>query len=420
MSNTDRPFDVVDGPWTGMLDSIAPTSKHVGKYLLGQNIYPLDPSIGDGVVGRPGVRVLGTQMGTVGRRRVQGLTQFTKTDGTEFTIAVVGGYFYSLSWAGETWAEIVTNAQLTAASITLSQTATVTFANFNNKLIVSDGINAPWAWDGTAGAGLTKLTNAPVFYGQQTVHQGRLFGINAADPSTMMWSEVDQPNTGYNAGGFTNAWTITQTDVHRLYRLVGANEGLYVFRAGSATIASGSVSTSFASLSDKEGVSQTVGTVSPLAVAYIDAGLIVLDADMHPQLLRPGAIGFTDIWSSFRETVKALPKTQAMLEKCMSVVYTPAQLVLIAVPSVGGTECSQLLVYDIKGNAPTPVAVWRGWEMTALSMVKNGSTSAMGFSVLTHGDTTGYVYVHGNPEDSSPWDDFLTTGSISRFAPCRA
>jgi hypothetical protein len=410
---TDTPIQLEDGPWSEMIDSIAPTTRKEGAYLLGQNIYPLDPNLGDGVVGRPGVRVLGAQLGSVGRRRVQGHYQYTKQDGSEYTITIVGGYFYTLGWAGEAWTEVLTTAQLAAAAVTLDQTAKVFFLTFKDQVIVSDGVNTPFAWDGTTGGGITKLTNAPIIYGQPTLYEGRWFGIKAAAPTSFVWSEADVLNTGFEAGGYNNVWNFRQTDANRLYRVHGTNQGLLILRGRSASAAGGPVSSAFVAQSTKEGISSTEGTLSPAGLAEFGPNIVVIDADLRPRLLRPGGASFEPIWTGLRETLKKVPRTPALAAKCMAVPYTPAGLMLLAIPEVGGTECTQLLVYDVKGPSPVAVAVWKGWEMTSLALVKSGAAASLGTPYLVHGDSTGYVYLHGNPEDTSPWDDFLATGTVA-------
>jgi hypothetical protein len=408
MAETDRLLPLDDGPWVGMVDSVAPTSKKEGRYLLGQNIYPLDPAIGDGVVGRPGVRVMGAIGGSVGHRRVQGHYQFTRKDGVEFTIRVVGGKFQTLDWATETWTEIVTTAELTAAAITIDpDVAQVAFLTFTNKVLINDQVNTPWMWDGTAHGGLTKLTNAPAFFGQPTVYSGRLMGIKVSDPVTFVWSEADTPNTGYEAGGFNNSWSLTQTDSNRLYRLLGTNDELKVFRARSATAVTGTVTSNFASSATRDSLSETEGTTSPFAVVLRDVDAMFIDADMHPQYLRPGAQGATPLWNAYRESLRRVPRTPALAQKAFAILYSPASLLLYAICDVGATEPNLCLVFDVKGTDPVPVGLWRGWEITSMAMVKN----AVGAPYWLHGDSAGYTYLHGNPEDNI-WNDALVTGTL--------
>jgi hypothetical protein len=144
----------------------------------------------------------------------------------------------------------------------------------------------------------------------------------------------------------------------------------------------------------------------------VGSNILLLDADLQPQLLRPGAAGFVPIWTGFRETLKKVPKTPALAAKCMAAYHPRMGLALLAIPAFGGTECTQCLVYDVKGPTPVAVAVWKGWEMTSLAVLKSGAAASLGTPYLVHGDSTGYVYLHGNPEDAAPWDDFLATGTL--------
>jgi hypothetical protein len=426
MAATDQPFDLTDGPWRQMIDAASATARKQGAYLLGQNIYPLDPNLGDELAGRPGVRVLPSAilampLGSAGRRRVQGIFDYTNpTTGATTTLAVVGGYLYQYEWddsglAGDAaWFEVVDAATFLGAAITLSQTAHVAFLVFGNDLFVSDGVNVPWLWDGTFNGGLTKLTNCPVLYGQPAVHEARIFGILKADPTTVVWSEADDATTGYNSGGFNNEWSVTETDPNRLYSITAANEEIYVLRERAATILAGDVTSSFSSTATRDAISSTEGTKSPFAVLMVnDINVLALDADLHPQLYRPGGGGFKPLWPDLRETLRKLPKQYH--EKCLGVLYTPADLALLAVPDVGATECNMLLVYDLKGGDPVPVAVWRGWTMTALAMVTNRNRlggNSNGQKYLLHGDDLGNIYFHGNPEDAGPWDDELVSGTV--------
>lgn len=410
MAETDVEIPLEDGPWSGMLDSLSPTTRQPGKYLLGQNTYPLDPEIADGMVGRPGVRQMGAQLGAVGFRQGQGTFQFNKASGAKFTVQIVGGKFYTLDWAGELWIEVVTAANLATAGIVLDKVSRVRFLDFQNKLLVSDGVNKPWLWDGTAGAGgLTLLANAEAFYGQPRAYFARVLGISAANPDVLLWSETDNANLGYRSGGYNNAWSLTQNDPDRLFSILATNEAVYVLRARGGTTLSGAPGPDFRAQAARDSLSDTFGTLSPDVTTMHDVNIMVLDADMHPQLLRPGAAGFIPIWRELRETTKRLSKDPLLMAKCMCVYWSPAGLYLIAVPDSGAAECNMILAYDGKGATPVAVGIWRGWEMTTLAMVEN----ANGQPYLLHSDSTGRVYLHGNPDDAAPWDDVMATGTVA-------
>jgi hypothetical protein len=90
----------------------------------------------------------------------------------------------------------------------------------------------------------------------------------------MVWSEADSPTTGYEAG-FSNAWTIRQTNPHSLTRLYGTNQGLVVFRARSITMAVGDVGDdTFQSSDSQEAIDATMGTRSPWAVVELGMNLV--------------------------------------------------------------------------------------------------------------------------------------------------
>jgi hypothetical protein len=265
-------------------------------------------------------------------------------------------------------------------------------------------VNTPWSWDGTSGSGLTKLTNAPVFYGQPTHYQGRIFAIKKDDRATMVWSEPLQENVGYEAGGYANAWTLTQTDASALNLLIGTNDAINVFRSRSATAVTGKVDVNFSSTGTREGVAEAVGTSSPGGFIQTERAIFFLDADLRPQLLRPGG-NLVPLWSDLYETIRQLPKTYA--DKALAVNYTPAGLYLFAVTDLGGTEPNLILVFNAEPDVPVPVAIWRGFTMTALAMAEDSN----GTPRLLHGHD-GYVYEHGNPEDAI-WDDGFASGAVA-------
>jgi hypothetical protein len=400
-----KPIVLEDGPWHRMRDNYAPTSRVQGALGLCQNCYPVAPDAGGAVLGRPGYTGLGAQLGSPGARTVQGYKQFKKKDGTSKTVKICGGKFYTLDWATRVWTEVLTAANLAAATggaVSLSTTARVSFLNFADVLVVSDGVNTPFYWDGTVGGGVTKMTNAPIFYGPLTTYYGRLMGIKATDRATFVWSEVLQPNTGYEMVGYSNAWTLTQTDTSALMRLIGTNDQLVVMRARSATAATGKVDVNFSSSGTREGVAEAEGTSSPWAIIQTEKAMCFLDSDLRPQLARTGG-NLIDIWEDLYETIRQLPKTQA--QSALAVNYTPASLFLFAVCDLGSTDPNLILVFNGSPDVPVPVGVWRGFSMTALEMVEN----AAGEPRLLHG-YNGYSYEHGNPEDSI-WDDFDATGT---------
>lgn len=370
------------------------------RYL--ENVYPVElnkPSI---FVGRPGFQKAGSQLGDTGKRTGQLVTQFTKLAGTEHTVAIVGGQgIYTFNWSTRAWSQVVTVANLTTASITLSETARIYAVTFNDKLIISDGTAVPFSWDGTSGAGgLTELTNAPVLYGQPTVHAAKLFGIKNADRSSFVWSEENDETTGYEASGFTNVWQLGQTDQDALYAIRGTNQGLYAFRRDSATLVSGAVNATFQTTTTHDGVSESHGTISPAGLVYHEKELFYPNARGRPFYVSGGVA--TGIWQDLQETIGAIDPSA--LDDAIGLYHPTTELVLLGMVQLGQSVPGLIFVYN--PILKVPVAVWRGFTFQAMGVVRNSA----GTPVLMHLSDDGYAYDHGAPLGTL-WDDELNAAT---------
>lgn len=387
-----------------MRDSLDPFSADPSLAFLLQNVYPTDPARASAVVGRPGFQKAGSQLGSGGVGQL--VYQFTKLAGTEYTVAIVGGKFYTFNWGTRVWTEVVTAANFATATITLSSTAKCYAVTMADVMVISDGVNTPWQWDGTSGAtGLTKLTNCPVLFGQPTVYYAKLFGIKNTERSTMVWSEENDPTIGYEAGGYNNAWTLGQTDQEPLYALVGTNGALYYFRARSTGVISGAVNTDFTTSGVHDSVSGVVGTQSPDATVYYEGRVYFLDANFNPYVIVPGS-GVESLWGDVRETIIGLDR--AYVGVAVGVYDASTKLVILSVVEVGQTIPSLQIVIDPDQGAGQIVALWRGFTFNAMQTVKN----ATGQPLLLHLSSDGYAYDHGLP-DGSLWSDGLNAGTVA-------
>lgn len=372
----------------GMRDSEDPQVANPEYAKLIQNAYPIDSGLGARVVGRPGFAQIGAQLGTGSTRRVQGFYQFTKLDGTEYTICIAGGKFYVLTWSTSTWTED------TPGAATISTTATCYFVTIGDKVVISDGTNTPWTWDGTDDV---VLSNCPVLYGQPTVYYAKLFGIKNTERSTIVWSEENDPATGYEAGGYNNAWTLGQTDQAPLFAIRGSNEALYYWRERSIGSIRGAVDADFVNSGTREGVSPIVGTKSPDGVVVGPDDFFFLDADGKPRSLSISGGRLDDTtWRYVRETISDFDESQ--LGDSRSVYDPQTDLVLLGCVADSSTECDRWIVVD---QATGEIAgIWKGWTATAMGVVKNASK----VPVILHGSANGNVYLHGLPTGSY-WND---------------
>ena len=392
------------GPWTGLRDSLDPlVSSDPQKLLAAENMYPLELDKASAYIGRPGFQQAGAQGGASGKRTGQLVYQFTKLDGTEITLRIVGGQgIQTFNWSTRAWTTVVSVANLTTASITLSETARCRAITFNNKVIITDGVNKPFSWDGTSGAGgLVSLTNASVWYGQPTVYYAKIFAIQNAARNTVEWSEEQDETIGYAQAAYNNIWELSQTDQEPLYAVVGTNDALYYFRERSIGAITGAVTPEFSSDGTKEGVSETIGTKCPGGIAYADKRIFFVDGRARPHVIVPGS-GVVPLWRDVQQTLRGF--TLAEIADTIA-TYDPTQnLVLFGMAELSQTIPSAHLVVNPVLNVP--VAVWRGYTFEAMGVVKN----ADGTPILMHLSDDGYAYDHGT-EYGDLWNDALAAST---------
>ena len=172
---------------------------------------------------------------------------------------------YEVSLTAGTITAKVTAANFTTAGITA--TSSGFWTEFSDEIVFAESGGVPWSWDGTAGVGsLTALTNAGnvATNTAPTVYYGKLFFIKAGH-GTVVWSEENAANTGYEAGGYNNAWQLAQSSTHPLRWLLGTNVGLYYFRDTSIGLIRGAVTPDFSTTGVHDEVSTTVGAKTPTA-----------------------------------------------------------------------------------------------------------------------------------------------------------
>ena len=397
---------LVAGPFVGMRDAPEPPTAAPELALLAQNLCRPPGPQGRGLFSRPGFTPMGAQLGSGGARTTQAILTWTDVNGVRITTAIVGGKLYTYNWNTDAWAESVTAANLTSASITLSSTAKVALVPFADGLVVSDGINTPFWWDGTTGAGgLVKLTNAPVFYGPPTVYNSRLVGIKLAAGirMTLVWSEPGAPNTGYEAGSYQNAWDNPGGYSDPLVAVVGTNEAIYVFRERIALAITGAVTSDWQTAGTRANLSEDVGSLSPWGVYAVSQGVIAVDADAQPWLYRYGTPEPLPLWTNCRETIRGTPR--ASLTAVEITQDDATESILIGYPEVGQTQISQVLCFAQDDLAFVGVWSW-GQAVDRMGMVVDGR----GVARWAHGGPSdGRLYAHGDLEEG-PWTDALAAG----------
>jgi len=396
-----------------MRDSNDPTSSDPNLAILLQNCFPVDSDRNSAVIGRPGVRVLDRADNSGYGQRSH---QLTKLSGAEISLCVIGGEIYTINWPLRTLTKQITISDLAANGIGLNTSGRVYCLTFADAVTISDGTHQPFQWDGTPGGGLTLLSAAHAggWYGQPTVYYGKQFGIRRLERGTLEWSEENQPNVGYESGGFLNVWTLGQTSQDPLFLLIGTNEQLGVFRSRSATAIGGAVTEDFTSSGTREALSSTVGTESPASAVFLNASqhdvagdrVYFMDADLRPHVWVPGA-GVLAAHSDFADTIRGLERARRDL--AISVFDPMTNRVYMGASEIGdNTSCTMQLGLAPRGKNEASCII-RGYDFTSLDVLKDHK----GRPTVVHLTDDGYVLDHGQLDgdlDEQFWDDLLPQG----------
>jgi hypothetical protein len=252
---------------------------------------------------RPGIYKLNSS--SAGNITWQAFGQLTKLDGTEVSFAIGSGEIYTINWSTGALTKVVSQANLgaDAPAITLSTSARCYTVQFNNKIIINDGANQPFSWDGGSGTSSTALLSNcnAVVYGKPVVHAGKLFFIDGTTRNKIIWSEELAENTGYESGSFTNFWILGQTDQEAIHALIAIEGVMYFFRPYSIGQITGTVTSNFSSDATLDGVSTTVGTAWPEGVTLYEGAehalyVWLLDSEGRPWRFAAGSPTMEPLW----------------------------------------------------------------------------------------------------------------------------
>jgi len=368
------------------------------------NMYCRDPLVGGGVVGRPGCNTLGAQLGAGGLRTFQHLVQFTRQDGTEYTIGWCGGKMYTLNWGTRVWTEIV-------HGMAVSTSARIYSCVLADQIIFSDGVNTPFMWSGAA---FTVLANCPALYGQPRIHYAKVFGIKAAKRNTIVWSEENDPTIGYEAGIYNNGWELVQTKAEGLHALFATNEALYYWRERSIGAIRGEVTPDFRSDGTREGVSEDIGTVSPGCVFSFGTDIYFPDADGRPWKITQTE-GVVPLWADLQRDLDSFAIDRTKLPAATGAVWVLGTEAIFGLPRTGTKADVFLVVSVLTGKYQ---GYWEFRDATdtlsqagVLATVKN----ALNVPTLVHGSLNGYAHDHGEATGTI-WDDTIDATAANRIA----
>lgn len=345
----------------GVRDSISAEASQPEKLYRLDNMYP-DP-LYQALLPRPGFQVLGgNTAATHGANRGLVYTLY-KLNGSIVTVMIVGSTFWLLTTSSgtQTWTQLTTGTTPALPSDFFStgsgydaKCEAISFAD----VMILRGWLYMYKFDGTT---FTKLTAAPLM-DSLTVYYAKLFGIKHTEPTTIVWSEEADPTIGYEAGGYSNAWTLAQTGSEPLYAVAGANEALYYWRQNSIGAIRGEVLTNFESTGTREGVSPSVGSIYPDSVVAVGQAFWFLDRLKRPYKLTFGG-ELTPLWADCEQEVLALAADYAP----KGLMHPSLPLVLFAVTR--SAHYDRFLVFHAETGA-----YFGTWSLSrgALSTITSG------------------------------------------------
>ncbi|HCT57233.1 MAG TPA: hypothetical protein DGD08_08475 [Gemmatimonas aurantiaca] len=388
----------LQAPWVGMRDARETTAQQINKVLAAINFYLAPGGGGRAYVGRPGITVMGEDDPAT---EVQAITTWYRPDGTGVTFRIADGAIDRFDWITDAWVPALTASQIGAASITLAASGRVQIVPFASGLVINDRVNPMFYWTGVDGTGMTELTNAPIAR-WVWVKSAKLVAINAASPIEIQWSEENQPNLGYAAGGYNNAWELRQLGNAPLVAGIGRNDGQILFRERSCFSILGEIGPDFRAASTNSDISERLGTTAPWSLYNVEAGVVFVDADARPHLATFGTEP-APLWADCLEQLSATLIPRNAVYRAWTLEDRACGLLLIGLPAVATTQLTRFLAFDILSLQF--VGLWNGIPADVLGMVQTDTGDPRW--AHTVGGTT---YIHGGP-GGGPWDDLFVEGA---------
>jgi hypothetical protein len=115
-------------------------------------------------------------------------------------------------------------------------------------------------------------------YGNPVVYAGATFFIYNTDRKTLLWSEPNDPLTGYQQSNYDNAWTLAQTSNDYLYALAASNVALFYFREYSIGAIQGAPGVDFQNTATHDSVSFNIGCTSAASICQFGQWVYFADA----------------------------------------------------------------------------------------------------------------------------------------------
>jgi hypothetical protein len=170
--------------------------------------------------------------------------------------------------------------------------------------------------------------------GNPCVYTGAVFFIDS-DGLTLLWSEPNDPFTGYQQSNYDNAWTLAQTSNAPLYALSATNVALYYYREYTIGSLQGAPGVDFQNTATHDSVSFNIGCTSPASICQFGQYTYFADAAGRPHRFTAGTAP-DKIWlqarNVFQDRFNDIPVPVAFLDPNLNAYVV---LPFTQTPSVG-------------------------------------------------------------------------------------
>jgi hypothetical protein len=154
---------------------------------------------------------------------IRAMWRWSKSNGTKYLTVVAGKYVYSVTWDGSTPVASFGTAVKTLTSATSAIRGVV----WKDHLILSDGVDNPFRFDGTT---CTDLAGSPPKFNIFCVHAAKLCAVDIANPSQIRFSGLEDYDT-WNA---LDVYNVRSNDADAITALDSQQNGLLICKRNSS------------------------------------------------------------------------------------------------------------------------------------------------------------------------------------------
>lgn len=296
---------------------------------------------------------------TLGDGPMKGLWRYIKVDGSAYLVAQHGTTLYSASWSGGTAA-----ATFVAVKTGLDATAKLRGVVWKDNLILTNGVDNPFRFDGTT---CTDLAGSPPKSKYIKVYANRLFFVDAANPNWLRWSGLED----YDAWDALDIIYVRDNDGDVITGMAAQPGGMVIFKNRSAWTLYGTYYEDMQLVQ----LSDSVGCVAPDSI--VDSGVMM---------------GSDNLWLFTLSSLTEFPKTH----KSLITILTKTQLQGVTGVAVPFGNRIEFMIDQLCLNFETStkgMTTWTNINAASFSVADGPSDDG---SLLIGDKTSGIVYALNN------------------------